>query len=87
MLTSISIKAAAHSLPMTFPLETIYHLLQRLRRRLPDIRSRLCRQQKAPVTSQSDPLGHTVEHLQQIFPASLCPVIDFQLTFQQPFLG
>jgi hypothetical protein len=28
-----------------------------------------------------------VEHLQSIFPQSRCLVGDFQLSFQQPFLG
>ena len=87
LLANACVKTAVQNLRLPFPLETIYHLLQRLRRRLPEIRSRLCRRQKEPPSSQSDPLGHSVEHLQAVFPASLCPVSDFQLSFQHPFIG
>jgi hypothetical protein len=87
LLANAHIRAAAQKLRLPFPLETIYHLLLRLRRRLPEVRSQLYRRQKAPASSQSDPLGHTVEHLQSIFPQSRCLVGDFQLSFQQPFLG
>lgn len=86
-LANACIKTAVQHLRLPFALETIYHLLQRLRHRLADIRCRLCRRQKAPASSHSDPLGQTVEHLQSVFPKSLCPVGDFQLSFQQPFLG
>jgi hypothetical protein len=87
LLANACIRAAIQRLRLPFPLETIYHLLQRLRRRLPEIRCQLCRRQKAPDSLQPDPLGHTVEHLQSVFPESLCPVGDFQLSFQQPFLS
>ena len=86
-LANVCIKTTVENLRLPFALETIYHLLQRLRQRLPDIRCRLCHRQKAPVSCHSDPLGQTVEHLQLVFPKSLCPVSDFQLSFQQPFLG
>ena len=86
-LANARIKTAVQNLRLPFALETIYHLLQRLRQHLPDIRCRLCRRQKVPVSSHADPLGQTVEHLQAAFPKSLCPVSDFQLSFQHPFLG
>lgn len=87
LLASACVKTAVQNLRLPFPLETIYHLLQRLRHRLPEIRSELFRRQKEPPSSQSDPLRHSIEHLQAVFPASLCPVGDFQLSFQRPFLG
>jgi hypothetical protein len=87
-LAAASIRAAAaQALPRTFTLETIYHLLGRLRQRLDAVRSRLCREQKPPASSQSDPLRQTLEHLQSVFPNTLCPVAEFQLFFRQPFLG
>jgi hypothetical protein len=86
-LAAASIRSAALSLSRTFPLETIYHLLSRLRLRLDAVRCRLCRQQKPPDSSQSDPLRQTVEHLQSVFSNTLCPVAEFQLFFRQPFLG
>jgi len=86
-LVGSSIKAAAQSLPLLFPLETIYHLLYRLRQRLDVVRCFLCRQQKAPDSSRPDPLLQTVEHLQSVFSSKPCPVTEFQLFFRQPFLG
>ena len=65
LLAGGSIKAAVEALAPPFGLETFYHLLQRLRRRLSDVRSLLCREQKPPVSLQSDPLLQTVEHLRR----------------------
>ena len=87
LLTHPSVRAAAHSLHLPFALESVYHLLAHLRQRLDGLRSVLCRRQKEPASAQADPLRHTVEHLQNIFAAAPCPVSEFQLAFQQPFLG
>ena len=81
-----SIKAAVEALSLPFPLETIYHLLQRTRKRLTALRALLCREQKSPASSQSDPLLQTVEHLLSLFSESDCPPADFQLHFQCPLL-
>ena len=81
-----SIKAAAEALELPFGLETLYHLLQRMRRRLTTVRSVLCGQRPPPASSQSDPLLQTVEHLRRLFPQSDCPCADFQLHFQRPLL-
>ena len=87
LLAGASIKASVESLAPPFALETFYHLLERLRRRLPDLRSRLCREQKAPDSSQSDPLLQTAEHLQLLL-ANTSGVLNlFQLRFQHPLLG
>lgn len=81
-----SIKAAFEALGLPFGLESIYHLLHRLRERLATVRSALCREQKPPTSSQTVPLLQTVEHLRQLFPQSDCPLADFQLHFQRPLL-
>jgi len=86
-LASTSIQAAAQRLSPAFPLETVYHLLARLRHRLDAVRCRLCARQKAPASSQSDPLRQTIEHLAAVFASKPCAVSEFQLSFQQPFLG
>jgi hypothetical protein len=86
-MAGASIRAAAATLRPSAALETLYHLLSRLRRRLDAVRCRLCQRQRAPVSSQSDPLRQTAEHLQAVFAASLCPLAAFQLSFQQPLLG
>jgi len=87
LLTSTSVEAAAPSLGLPFALETLYHVLQRLRQRLDAVRSLLCRQQKPPASAQSDPLLQTAEHLRSVFAQSLCPLAGFQQLFQQPLLG
>jgi len=87
LLAGLSLKAAAETLRLPFALETMYRLRRRLCRRLDWLRTRLCREQTPPVSVHTDPLQQTVEHLQLVFPRSACPPADFQLQFQQPFLG
>jgi hypothetical protein len=87
LLGGISIRAAVERLRLPFALESLYHLLCRLRQRLDALRARLCRRQKAPDSSQIDPLLQTVEHLQSVFQGAVCPAAEFQVTFQQPLLG
>jgi hypothetical protein len=86
LLEGGSIKGAVEALDLSFPLETLYHLLHRLRRRMVRVRSALCREGKAPASSQTDPLLQTVEHLRQLFSKGTCPCADFQLHFQRPLL-
>jgi hypothetical protein len=86
LLAGGSIKGAVEALRLPFALESLYHLLHRLKGRLPQMRSLLCREQKAPASSQTDPLLQTVEHLRKVFPRGACPASDFQLHFQRPLL-
>jgi hypothetical protein len=81
-----SIRAAVQALGRSFPLETLYHQLHRLRGGLATVRSTLCREQKAPASAHADPLLQTVEHLRGLFPKSDCPAVAFQLHFQRPLL-
>jgi hypothetical protein len=81
-----SIRATCKALSLPFALESIYHLLQRLRQRMASVRSALCRKLQPPVSSQTDPLLQTVEHLRNVFAQGDCPVADFQLMFQQRLL-
>jgi len=87
LLAGFSRKAAAEKLRLSFALETIYRVGRRLRRRLDVLRTRLCREQTPGASTHPDPLRQTVEHLQTVFADSPCPPADFQLRFQQPFLG
>ena len=86
LLAGGSIKAAVEALAPPFALETLYHLLHRLRGRLAAVRSALCREQPAPPSSQTNPLLQTVEHLRRLFAKSDCPCADYQLHFQRPLL-
>ncbi len=81
-----SLKAAAEASGLPFALESLYHLLHRVRERLAQVRSALCRERQAPQSGQTDPLLQTMEHLQSRFPDSACAVVDFQLHFQRPLL-
>jgi hypothetical protein len=81
-----SVKAAVEALGLPLALESVYHLLGRLRERLAAVRSTLSREQKAPASAQSDPLLQTVEHLRQVFANGGSPCAAFQLHFQRPLL-
>jgi hypothetical protein len=87
LLAGLSLKSAVESLRLPLALETFYRLRRALRRKLDLIRPRLFEQQAPPVSSQSDPLLQTVEHLQAVFPGAECALAAFQLRFQHPFLG
>jgi hypothetical protein len=86
LLAGGSIKAAAEALALPFALETLYHVLHRLRQQLAGVRWVLCRQQPPAASSQTDPLLQTVEHLRSLFAQGVCPVADFQLHFQHALL-
>ena len=87
LLAGRSRKAAAEKLRLPFTLESIYRLQRGLRQRLDSLRTRLCRDRKPPTSAHADPLLQTVEHLRQVFTGGGCPLAEFQLQFQQPFLG
>ena len=87
LLTGAALKSAAEALRTPFALETFYRLLRRLRRRLDGVRASLCRRQPPPPSRHTDPLLHTVEHLQALFGSATDVVAGFQLGFQQPLLG
>jgi hypothetical protein len=87
LLTGTALKFAAEALRTPFALETFYRLMRRLRRRLDAVRADLCRQQPPPPSSHTDPLLHTVEHLQTLFGGATNVVAGFQLCFQRPLLG
>ena len=87
LLTPASVRATAHALRLPWALESVYHLLTRLRQRLDVLRTALSGREKEPASAQVDPLRHTIEHLQKVFASAPCPVSEFQLACQQPFLG
>lgn len=86
-LAGVSLSAAVQSLTLPFALETLYDLRRRLRLRLDVLRPLLCRQQKPPLSSDADPLLHTVRHLEALFPKAACPLQEFQLLLSCPLLG
>jgi hypothetical protein len=87
LLAGGSVKAAVEKLRLPFALETLYQLRRALRDALDQVRARLCRKQSPAASAHTDPLLQTVEHLRQVFAGGGCPLTEFQLQFQQPFLG
>jgi hypothetical protein len=87
LLAGLSVKAAAEKLRLPFALESVYRLRRKLGQRLDELRSRLCREQPPPASTDADPLLQTVEHLRRALAAQACPPAAFQLHFQCPFLG
>jgi hypothetical protein len=86
VLVGLSLKAAAEKARLAFALETVYQWGRKLRRGLERWRTFLCREQKPPLSAQSDPLLQTLEHFKLVFPHSHCPLAAFQLHFQSPLL-
>ena len=78
-LAGLSGKAAAERVRLPFTLEAVYRLRRSLVRRLDAWRTRLARERPPPVSTQTDPLLQTAEHLREVFPGSACPPADFQL--------
>jgi hypothetical protein len=87
LLGGTTIKAATETLRLPFSLEAIYGILRRLRYRLDVVRSFLCRERPSPVSTRTDPLLQTLEHLQTLFPQAACALMGYQRHFQQPFMG
>ena len=86
LLKGNSIKSVVDRLALPYALDTLYHVLHRLRARLTAVRSLLSRERPAPESSQTDPLLQTVEHLRCLFPEAKFLLVAFQLHFQCPFL-
>ncbi len=82
-----SIQAAWEALQPPMPLDSIYHALQRFRRRLDRIRTRLISRCQPPDSQHVDPLRQTAEHLRSAFECVVSPIEAFQYTFQQPLMG
>jgi hypothetical protein len=87
LMSGGSILSAIHKARLPFAEETLYHLLERLRLRLGEIRSRLCQITPAHASSQSDPLLQTVEHFQAAFAKVDCPIQAYQIHFQAALMG
>lgn len=86
-LKGSSRKAAWESSGQPLTLDTFYHLLQRLRRKLDGVRSLLHRQCQPPHSRSSDPLRQTCEHLQALFAVDACPPEAFQRQLQTSLVG
>jgi hypothetical protein len=86
-LRGSSIKASWEAAGVPLALDTFYHLLQRLRRRLNELRTALHTLGAPPGSKASDPLRQTLEHLRGLFASGACPPERFQLRLQRPLLG
>ena len=87
LLDGASIKAATETLRLPFSLEAVYGIVRRLRRRLDALRSLICRERPPPISTQTDPLHQTIEHLQHLFPPDTRAPAAYQRHFQEPLMG
>jgi len=86
-MARVSLKGAAELIRAPFALETLYHLVARLRGRLDAVRVLLFGRCKPPPCSRADPLVQTAAHLGLVFEDVECPVAEFQQGFQRAFCG
>jgi hypothetical protein len=86
-LKGASIKASWEAAGQPLTLDTFYHLLQRLRRKLHSLRSVLHRQRAPPEICTADPLRQTFEHVRHLFATDTCPLEAFQLQLQRSLVG
>ena len=87
LCTGVSIQQAWELSRCPVTLQTVYHILQRLRMRMGEIRSfliALCRPRKS---LHRDPMITTAEHLRYAFSQAACPVEAFQDRLQTPIMG
>lgn len=82
-----SIQSAWERVRPPLPLDSIYHVLQRLRRRLDAVRTVLLSRCAPPPSQQADPLRQTAEHLRCAFEGISSPIMAFQEAFQRPLMG
>ena len=87
LMAGVSLKAATESMRAPFALETLYHLVKRLRGRLDVVRVLLFGRCKPPACSRADPVVQTAAHLGLVFENVECPVAEFQQGFQRAFCG
>lgn len=86
MRQGMSVKAAWEKTCGWFCLETGYRLIAAFKNSSFAIRSILLRANSSPGTKTADPVLQVIEHLLSVFPESACPVAEYQLRFQKPFL-
>lgn len=82
-----SVQAAWRNSRLPVAVQTVHHLLQRLRRRLDALRTTLLARCAPPVSRHTDPLRQTAEHLRCAFATDSSAVEAFQYTFQAPLMG
>ena len=82
-----SIQTAWEQAKMPMPLESVYHIMQRFRYRMGQIRSILLKCCGPPTSTSHDPLIQTIEHLLCAFPKEKCAVEAFQYELQTPIMG
>lgn len=82
-----SIQAAWEKSRSQAALQSAYHLLQRLRLRMGEIRSALLKICRNPASSQKDPMIATYEHLRRAFSGHESPTAAFQYRLQMAMMG
>jgi len=86
-LAGLSIRASWQTAATPLALDSFYHLIQRLRRRLSVLRTALSGIRRPPKSKHCDPLLQTFEHLRGAFSEEPCPIEAFQQRVQIPWTG
>jgi hypothetical protein len=86
-LSGLSVRASWLPVKTPLALDSFYHLLQRLRRRIGDLRTILSAAGRPPESGHSDALLQTFEHMLAACPDKVSPAKAFQLKFQAPLTG
>lgn len=86
LLADTSVKAGVESFHPPFALETLYHVLSRLRLRIPELPPELHREHD-DGNGPSDRLLETMRDFQSAFGQEKSPLAQFQLQFQRPLMG
>ena len=85
-LRGSSLKASWEAIRSHLALDTFYHIVQRLRRRLTELRTALHNEAAPPVSKASDSLRQTFVHMSGVFNSDFCPLESFQFRFQRPLM-
>jgi hypothetical protein len=86
ILLGLKVKAAREKVSGGFTLECGYRLWNKFQVFQHRLRSMLYRMGDPKPSALKNPFLQGIEHLKSLFPGSTCPVTDFQLHFQRPFL-
>jgi hypothetical protein len=86
MLRGLSRRAAWRALGLIFSIRHAYRLWQAFLDHQLRVRELLSRLGPPPASAVAEPALQVIEHLQSAFAAAPCPLVAFQLHFQEGFL-
>jgi len=82
-----SVKTAHERCRTLLSLQGLYHLIKRFSLRIDALRTKLIEKSKPTVSTLSDPILQTFQHLQTVFSLDPCAISAYQQDFQVPIMG